>query len=438
MPHSRSARALAALLVCLRLTVVAVIGLVALAVVRGTPVSADPLPLLRRSLAPLALFSGGGHPARDPADALRGDLQALLAHHATLSVRLMRATMSGDPALVDTADAVLVGNTTDLEQTLQPALGGQAAAAFANRWQLRTRMLFRYAAGVRDDSEAVRSEARTQLTAFDQVIATILSDATDGALDEQAITDTLAQQTDRLTAQADAYARGDHTRAFRLQRAIYAKMYPLGGAVAAAATGRSVSDVAPAEHLRTALARLLGEHVELTVETMRAGTTGAAEFDAAANALDDNTADIGAAMHSLLDDAEAEAFATAWADHIDLLMRYTVAVTEQDRQARADVRRALPAVTERLAAVLDDATDAALDTAAVTDAVTHHEQQMLEQIELFAAEDYHGAYDTAYDAFTHIDRVADAIAAALVDVVGRRLPAGGAATGGGGDAWTVQ
>jgi hypothetical protein len=58
---------------------------------------------------------------------LRSQLQAHLAHHATLSVRFMRATVSGDPEFVETANAVLVRNTQDLRDTLQPALGAAAA-----------------------------------------------------------------------------------------------------------------------------------------------------------------------------------------------------------------------------------------------------------------------------------------------------------------------
>lgn len=435
MTTSRTARVLATLLACMRFSVVAVLATVAFMVVRGQPVHADAVPLLRR-VESLALFTAD-QPGATPYT-LRGDLQSLLAHHSTLAVRFMRATVDGDPDLVDAADAVLAGSSNDLEATLEPAIGGEAAAAFSRRWQLRSRMLFRYAAGVRDGDTAVREEARHQLASYDQVVASVLSRATDGRVAQERLRAALQRQTDQLIDQIERYAAGSHTDAYGLQRDIYTRAYPIGGIIAAAADP-STPQVTPAEQLRTSLSRLLGEHTELTIDAMRAGVTGAEDFDAAAGALDANTADVTGAMRSLVTDEQAAQFADVWADQIDRFVGYTVAVAESNEQARADERVALGEIADRIGAVLAETTDGAIDATQASDAMGRHHRHVLDQIELYADDSYEEAHDAAYAAYLHVDSVADGFAAGLADVVSARLPEGGAATGGGGDTgWLID
>lgn len=422
MPHSRPARVLATLLACLRFTVIAVVGLVVLAVVRGTPVHADALPVLR-------LIDGGANATGD----LRTDLQSLLAHNSTLTVRFMRATVAGRPEFVEAADAVVVGSTADLEQTLRPAIGGEAAAQFAKRWETRTNMLFRYAAGARDGNEAARQEAARQLRSLDRVIASVLTDATDGRLSERDVADRLTAQTDDLLAQTDEFAAADHDRAFRLQRRAFARTYPVGALVSAAATD-APGALPPAAQLRVSLGRLLGEHVELTVDTMRAAAVDPAQFEAAAGVLDANTADLAAATDSLLGD-DADAVNALWADQLDELMRATVAITESDDAALDEARAGLSQVADRFGTVLGGL-DEEVDVETAVDAVRRHHQLAVAQLEHAVAREHTEAHDAAYGAFINSRRLADALAATVAELVDDTLPVGGAATGGGASSWS--
>jgi hypothetical protein len=404
--------------------------MVSIMVVRGQPVHADSLPLLRQGIDQLA-DAGDADAAPDE---LRSDLQSLMAHHSTLAVRFTRATVAGDAELVDVADEVLAGSSGDLQRVLQPAIGGEAAASFAKRWQLRSGMLFRYATGVRDSDQAVQQEARRQLQSYDEIVAALLADATDGRLDQRRLSRLLEDQTRKLLRQTEHYAAGEHGEAYRVQRKAFARTYPVAASVAAAATGRS-TDVTPAEQLRTSMARLLGEHVELTVDAMRAGVTGAPEFDAAAAALDGNTADVVAAMHSLLPDTQADRAADVWADLIDRYMQYTVAVTERDEDGRAAARSALTDVVDRFGAVMAEASDGALHADEVGEAVRRVERRVLAQVEQYADGDHTQAHATASEAYLHMTDLAGLLAGGLADAVGDRLPQGGAATGAGGDLW---
>lgn len=365
---------------------------------------------------------------------LRSQLQAQLAHHATLSIRFMRATVSGDPGFVDAATDVLVRNVDELRTTLEPAIGGDRAERFAGQWSTTTEQLFAYAKALRDDDEAAQQRARDELDRSVATLAEVLSEATGGQLGVDLARTKLQMQTDLLLFQIDAYDGHDYTQAYQLEREAFANMYPLGAAVAAAATGRdpAATGTSPREEIASTLALLLDEHVELSIDTLRAGTSGAPEFAAAAATLDANTADLRRTMVTLLGAKRARAFNQRWARHIDLLMRYTVAVAEDDLTARTTLQRKLDDTMRGFGPALAKATGGRVSRRMVANAMTAHEFAMIDHVSAYVATDYQRAHDTAYDAYDHMNRTAHRIGRALGRAIESGLPQGGAATGGGG------
>ncbi|MBW3604620.1 MAG: hypothetical protein KY460_06835 [Actinobacteria bacterium] len=367
---------------------------------------------------------------------LRSRLQAHLAHHATLSVRFMRATVSGDPGFVDAANAVLVRNTNDLRETLQPAFGKKHAEAFASGWEQHTRHLFSYAAGVRDGDEAAIDDAKAQLAEYVDQQSALLADATNGKLSASLAATKLQMQIDLLLFQIDAYGTHNYAQAYELERAAFANMYPLGAAIAAAAAGedpRTIS-TSPREETASSLALLMDEHVELSIDVVRAGASGASEFGAAASALDDNTADLTSALDTLLGSRRAKRFNRRWVRHVDLLMRYTVAVAEDDVAARTALQRKLDKTMSGFGPALAKATGGKVKAKAIANDMTTHQYQMLDQISAYINANYEQAHDTAYDAYVHMNDLAQRLGNALGKAVRDGLPRGGAATGGGGTA----
>ena len=71
---------------------------------------------------------------------------------------------------------------------------------------------------------------------------------------------------------------------------------------------------------------------------------------------------------------------------------------------------------------------------AAAQALQVHDEQLVEQIEAYAAEDYEAAYQVAFESYQHIFDTAAALADAIEAHVGPQLPVGGVATGGGGTA----
>jgi len=371
---------------------------------------------------------------------LRSELQAHLAHHATLSVRFMRATVSGDPEFVETANAVLVRNTEDLRDTLQPAIGDAGAERFAELWEQQTRHLFSYAAGVRDGDEAARDEARRNLTTTITEQAELLDGATGGRLGADLAATKLQMQVDLLLFQIDAYGDHNYTQAYELEREAFANMYPLGAAVAAAAAGKDPQRISttPREEIASSLALLMDEHVELSIDVIRAGANGSSEFGAAASALDANTAELTRATSTLLGKGPARRFNRRWVRHIDLLMRYTVAVAEDDVAERTALQRRLDTTMRGFGPALAKATGGTVKARMLTNAMTTHEYQMLDQISSFVRADYEQAHDIAYDAYIHMNGAATRLGRALGAAVRDGLPRGGAATGGGGTATPIS
>jgi hypothetical protein len=375
--------------------------------------------------------SGAGRAGMEHSSApLSSQLETLLGHHVTLVIRFMRATVSGDPGFVDTADAALVRNTEDLTNALTPAVGEQQAQAFGELWQQQVQALFTYAAGVRDDDQGAKDDALAQLDRFVDDQSALIAELTDGRLSREEAAGHLRDKVAQLTDQVDAYAAQDYERAYELQRTAYALMFPIGKALADATQERPARPT-PTDRLSSALAQLLGEHVEIAIDAMRAGVDGAPEFEAAAGALNANTEDVAGAMDSLFGADRAEAFNQLWADHINLFVEYTVAVAEKDEAVKNDVAARFEKVIKRFGATLADTTDGEVDAHVVQEAMTGHERQLFEQIEVYADQRYGEAHDMSYVAYEHIRGTANVLAMGFAEAVGKNLPLGGPETGGG-------
>jgi len=174
----------------------------------------------------------------------------------------------------------------------------------------------------------------------------------------------------------------------------------------------------PAADLRVALNRLLAEHASLAMEAMRQGVdTGDLsdpEFTAAAGALAGNTDDLTAAIESVYGADAGAAFRTQWEAHIGFFVDYTVGVATDDDAAKSAALDELAGYRDDFAAFLDSATGGGLPADAAADALQMHVDQLVAQIDLYAAGDYAGAYEAAREAYAHMGMTADALALAII------------------------
>src|SRR5919106_1671194 len=142
------------------------------------------------------------------------------------------------------------------------------------------------------------------------------------------------------------------------------------------------NDTSP-EQLRSALAMLLGEHLELIVDAQRATFAGSPEFDAAAAQVNANTTALTKAMAGIVGPAKAAEFQTAWANHVEGLMAYTAAVAANNQAGKAAAKQNLDGFAERLALYFSEVVRNVLATDPLTDAITAHDTHLIAHVEAY-------------------------------------------------------
>jgi hypothetical protein len=240
-----------------------------------------------------------------------------------------------------------------------------------------------------------------------------------------------------MVGATDAYADQDYDRAYELQRTAYTAMFATGKALAGAALKDGNGELpvefeAPSEELRSGLGRLLGEHVELAFDATRAIVAGNPAAEAAAQGLNSNTGEILAAMRGAVGARAASAFSGIWAEHIDALVDFAVAVADDDDAAQSAARARLDGFPRRLSSFLSPPSGSGDAADTVISALRTHDQQLLQQVTAYAATDYASSHDLAYSGYDHMFAVARTLADVLERLASAGAPRGGAATGGGG------
>lgn len=439
MRTSGTARVLAALVATLRTIAVLIAIAVLFQVVRGEPLRLD-LGLAAPSTIAIMTASASQTDVAGPMDRteLRLELQELLAHDTMLAIRFMRSTISGTPDFVDAANAVVVRSADEIEQTLAGTVPAADARAFADGWSSHNQQLFSYATALRDGDDAAREQARAQVAVSAEEQAAVIADITDGYIAVDAAATSLYMRDDLLLYQIEAYADADYSQAYALTHEAYEHAGGIAATVAAGATGNDphAVDISAAEQMDADLISVLGEHVELTTDSLRAAVSGSDEFAAATAAVDANTAALTDLMATAVGTRRARKVADLWSANIDQQLRYALAITEQDDATRRSVREGLLETAERLGAKLAKVTDGEADEIAVTEAVRSQQVLQLDHLDAYARGDYAAAADTSSTAHHRIADLARMLGDAFVIAAQQRMPDGGADTGGGGTATT--
>ena len=175
----------------------------------------------------------------------------------------------------------------------------------------------------------------------------------------------------------------------------------------------------PATALRVQLDRALGEHAFLLGEVVRAGITGAPDFAAAADALDDNSGDVIGLITDVHGPAAGEAFAELWQSHIAYLVDYSRALAENDAEAAQLASEQLDSYVSAFSGFLADAMPV-LPPDAVEGLIGEHVEQ-LEHVASFHEADFGGAYASIRDTYGHMFEVGDSLAIGIVSLYPERF-----------------
>jgi hypothetical protein len=364
---------------------------------------------------------------------LRAQFEQLLGQHALLAVRQMRSVVAASPEFQRAADASLQTNTDALSRLVASAYGATQADRFRPLWQRHLVDLTSYAKGVAGHDTSAIEAARTALVADANAYGSWLTGASKGRVTAGDAAAAVRMHVQELMDQADAYAGKDYDQAYRIEREAYEHMFTAGTALAKASLTPEVAvgfDTPP-EKLRSAFAMLLGEHMELIVDAQQATFAGAPQFKAAAAQVNANTAALTQAMAGMVGPKKAAEFQAAWANHVEGLMAYTAAVAGKDEAAKAAAKQNLDGFAERLALFFSDVVRNVLATDPLTQAITAHDQHLIDQVDAYAAKDYARAQQMELNGYQQMLDVANTLVGAIQRTVKPKLPVGGSKTGGG-------
>jgi hypothetical protein len=367
---------------------------------------------------------------------VRARFEQLLGQHALLAVRLTRSEVGKAPELQKVVQGSLTANADAITQAVGATYDTTQAERFRQLWRSYSDQLDAYAEGKAAGNNAGASEARAALLAGCKDWGTWLAEASGGRVSAAKATSTAQARVDGLMDQVDAYAGKDYAKAYKLERDAYERTYGTGTSLATAGLGsKAAADVTKApENLRSAFAMLLGEHMELVVDAQRATFAGSPEFDAAAAQINANTATLAKALGGIVGPKKAAEFQSAWANHVEGLMAYTAAVAGKDEAAKTVAKENLDGFAERLALFFSDIVKNVLATDPLTEAITAHDQHLIDQVDAYAAGDYTRAQQVQDEGYSQMVGVANVLVDAIEKVMAKSLPAGGSQTGGGGTA----
>jgi hypothetical protein len=367
---------------------------------------------------------------------VRARFEQLLGQHALLAVRQARSQVAKAPDLQKVVEASLASNAGAIAQVVGVSFDGAQADRFEQLWQGYTDELAAYADGAAGGDRAGTEEARAALLDHCEDWGAWLAEASGGRVEAATATATAKARVEKLMDQADAYAGRDYAKAYQLEREAYQGTYGTGTTLAKASLPTKAAadlDTAP-ENLRSAFAMLLGEHMELIVDAQRATFAGSPEFEAAAAQVNANTATLTKALGGIVGPQKAAEFQSAWANHVEGLMAYTAAVAGNDEAAKTAAKENLDGFAERLALFFSDVVRNVLTADPLTDAITAHDEHLINQVDAYAAKDYTRAQQVQDAGYQQMVGVANVLVDAIEKVMAADVPAGGSKTGGGGSA----
>ena len=205
-------------------------------------------------------------------------------------------------------------------------------------------------------------------------------------------------------------------------RAVHATAHPIavhvaskqnsGHSTAPAALAMSTADTpSQAVALRSELERLLGAHMLLADELVRAELRGnRAQIAATQAAVDANRRQLATDVANMSGAAAAGAFGKAWEEHVQILVTYAEALRANDAALLSRLRTAFSLAERHLGAAFGQIVGGTVPPRAIAGAVAAHYGHLLRQADAFAAGRYDMAYAVQRDGFAHMLMVADVLA----------------------------
>ncbi|SDI47898.1 copper amine oxidase [Natribacillus halophilus] len=354
-----------------------------------------------------------------PAGDLRADLDYLLSEHAYLAVVAMQKGVDESEDFEEAVEA-LDGNTEDLTEAITDVYGEEAGQTFNDMWNDHIDFFVDYVTATAEDDEESRQEALDNLEQYRDDFSEFLSEATEGDLPAGDLADGLQAHVDDLIGAFDNYVEEDFEAAYQDIRDAYAHMFHLSEDLAGTITEQFPEDFdnttvnTPAVDLRSELNHAFSEHAALAILTMQKGIDGEEDFDEAAWALDENTADLTAAVEDVYGEEAGAEFQEMWDEHIDFFVDYVNATAEDDQQGQEEALNSLENYRDDFSAFLSEATEGNMPQEELADGLQAHVDQLITAFDSYVEGDFDTAYDNVREGIHHMYMPAEGLAAAVV------------------------
>jgi hypothetical protein len=169
------------------------------------------------------------------------------------------------------------------------------------------------------------------------------------------------------------------------------------------------------QQLRAQFEQLLGLHALLAVRQMRSVVTVAPDFVPVANAsLLENTDALSTLVGSVYGNAQGDRFKQLWQRHITDLFSYANGVAGKDSSAAQRARAALLADADTYGSWLAGASKGRVRADDAAAGVRMHVEELMRQLDAYAARDYGQAYRIEREAYEHMFTAGATLAKAAV------------------------
>jgi hypothetical protein len=165
------------------------------------------------------------------------------------------------------------------------------------------------------------------------------------------------------------------------------------------------------KELRAQFEQLLGLHALLAVRQMRSVVVAAPGFGQAAGvSLQVNTDGLSRLVGSAYGSGQADGFTPLWQRHLVDLLSYAKAVAGTDASAKQQARAALLADADAYGSWLAGASKGRVGAREAAAGVRMHVEELMEQVDAYAARDYRQAYRIQREAYEHMFTAGAALA----------------------------
>ena len=168
------------------------------------------------------------------------------------------------------------------------------------------------------------------------------------------------------------------------------------------AVATATSRQSPRE-LRARFEQLLGQHTVIAVRLMRSVVAAAPDLrQAAVASLQENTHALHQIVASAYGSAQADRFNQLWEDHIADLFSYANGVASHNESAKQTARAGLIAYCDAYGRWFAEASNGRVRASDAADGVRMHVEELIKQLDAYAARDYEQAYRIEREAYEHM------------------------------------